>query len=800
MALAQIARHAGVSTVAATDVTDVRSIAILNAQFSPKNLITVSATGGQFHDVQTALDSISGSSLTNQFVVLVGPGTYVSATPITLSNPYVTLIGYDPGETMIRVYEATGNFQAFTIAANNVTISNLGLDLGTGSAGSNSVVGISANVQSATISNCLIGQRSFAESVVNNVQGVVVGTGATLTIRHSSIWAENYGYGLSNLTGTGTVVASDLAITTLNIDAISNGGSLTISSSTISTGNKALSNTGQVTANDTTFGSMVYLTGGASAFSDSVFTGVEASGSSTSATFSGCSTIGGSNGTSVVGFAVRSSASCSISSCTNTGNNAVTADGSNPIVANCSFNAVGATDIIDVINGANPIIANSMFYIENNAAASAINILDTVSNPTVTGNCFQGPFSGSLPSNFVNGVPGSKLMYGQNTSSQGVTLFSSTVTASNLNSSGIGYVTYVALSSVAAGQGAALVGIQPITGVTSTNVQGALQTVSGVATSVQAEVVGARGAAADLNTRLSASMNTSGYILQTGIDPLRPYASAPADAEVHISVGTYTKSDGSKKLTPSTVAVVLSSVVSPSNSRIDVMYVDDSGNLLVKIGTEAPAPTVPTYPQPGLVIAEVTCTYNAGNPPIIDSTKIKDVRALLRSYSSAPPAGTVAHTIVPAASVPTLCPGWLVRDGTVYYIADYPVLGAILGPLNATFKGNPTDPHYPANGTTTFAVPDDRGLTDIGAGLGTETISNGLTTKTLYGAYGEEIHTLTVAEMPVHHHTATATAYSFGNGPGPSTGSAAADTGDTGGGTSHNTIQPSRAYTPIIKT
>lgn len=43
-------------------------------------------------------------------------------------------------------------------------------------------------------------------------------------------------------------------------------------------------------------------------------------------------------------------------------------------------------------------------------------------------------------------------------------------------------------------------------------------------------------------------------------------------------------------------------------------------------------------------------------------------------------------------------PGWLYCDGTVYNIADHPDLGAYLG---ATFGGN---------GTTTFAVPDLRGI------------------------------------------------------------------------------------------
>jgi microcystin-dependent protein len=76
------------------------------------------------------------------------------------------------------------------------------------------------------------------------------------------------------------------------------------------------------------------------------------------------------------------------------------------------------------------------------------------------------------------------------------------------------------------------------------------------------------------------------------------------------------------------------------------------------------------------------------------------VQALQRAAQDAVvPSGVVAFTAAPTAPA-----GWLVRDGAVYNVADYPNLAAALG---STFGGD---------GVTTFAVPDARGRTDVGVG------------------------------------------------------------------------------------
>lgn len=75
--------------------------------------------------------------------------------------------------------------------------------------------------------------------------------------------------------------------------------------------------------------------------------------------------------------------------------------------------------------------------------------------------------------------------------------------------------------------------------------------------------------------------------------------------------------------------------------------------------------------------------------------------------------------------------GALLCDGTIYNIADYPALGAMLG---AKFGGN---------GTTTFAVPDMRDRAPVGKSA----------TKALGSTGGSASKTLTTTELPAHTHT-----------------------------------------------
>lgn len=127
---------------------------------------------------------------------------------------------------------------------------------------------------------------------------------------------------------------------------------------------------------------------------------------------------------------------------------------------------------------------------------------------------------------------------------------------------------------------------------------------------------------------------------------------------------------------------------------------------------------------------------------------------------------------LPYSAVPA---GWLICDGTVYNVADYPELAAKLG---STYGGD---------GVTTFAVPDDRGLFRRGLDL-----SKGYDSGRVLGSEQGD-------ELKSHKHTfgpyagilgTGASGYSFNSG------SSYMDTGLTGGS---ETRPKNRAYVPIIK-
>jgi microcystin-dependent protein len=80
--------------------------------------------------------------------------------------------------------------------------------------------------------------------------------------------------------------------------------------------------------------------------------------------------------------------------------------------------------------------------------------------------------------------------------------------------------------------------------------------------------------------------------------------------------------------------------------------------------------------------------------------------------------------------------GWLLCDGQAYSRTAYAALYAVIGTMYGA-----------GDGSTTFNVPDTRGRTSIGAGAGA-----GLTNRALGGRGGEENHTLSWNEMPVHSH------------------------------------------------
>lgn len=136
------------------------------------------------------------------------------------------------------------------------------------------------------------------------------------------------------------------------------------------------------------------------------------------------------------------------------------------------------------------------------------------------------------------------------------------------------------------------------------------------------------------------------------------------------------------------------------------------------------------------------------------------------------------------ASAPT---GWLICDGQAVSRSAY---ASLFAAISTTWGAG--------DGSTTFNLPDMRGRSPVGAGQGA-----GLTNRSLGATGGEEIHTLTINEMPSHNHSYTYRntssaadgSKSFVGGSGTVSGT----TGSNGGNQAHNNMQPFAAINYIIK-
>jgi microcystin-dependent protein len=122
---------------------------------------------------------------------------------------------------------------------------------------------------------------------------------------------------------------------------------------------------------------------------------------------------------------------------------------------------------------------------------------------------------------------------------------------------------------------------------------------------------------------------------------------------------------------------------------------------------------------------------------------------------------------------------WRKCDGASMLKADYLDLWNVIG---YTFGGAGAN----------FTLPDLRGRVIVNAGSG-----SGLTPRALGDDFGEEMHTLTQGEMPSHSHsippTLTFLAVEPGEAPALDPGIIPAATGNTGGDSAHNNMQPSIA-------
>ena len=154
------------------------------------------------------------------------------------------------------------------------------------------------------------------------------------------------------------------------------------------------------------------------------------------------------------------------------------------------------------------------------------------------------------------------------------------------------------------------------------------------------------------------------------------------------------------------------------------------------------------------------------------------------------PAGVAPAGSIVAFAGTTAPEGWLLCDGAEVSRTTYADLFAVVGIT-----------YGPGDAINTFNLPDLRGRVALGAGKGPE-----LSDRVVGATGGEERHTLTVAEMPAHHHQEQGgNRLDVANGGAihvqdvDNTSFAAVTTANTGGGQAHNVMPPFVAISYLIK-
>lgn len=180
-------------------------------------------------------------------------------------------------------------------------------------------------------------------------------------------------------------------------------------------------------------------------------------------------------------------------------------------------------------------------------------------------------------------------------------------------------------------------------------------------------------------------------------------------------------------------------------------------------------------------IADLLCdffTWFLNGNGTISSAVIADISTQLL------PPGTIIYS---AAS--SMGEGWLLADGSDVSRTVYADLFSAVGTRYGA-----------GDNSTTFGLPDIRGRSPMGAGLG-----DGLTNRSVSTAYyGEENHKQTIAELVAHTHTWSGPqSRTEENGSGANNvwrRSLDAETESTGGGEAFNVIHPVFVAFAFIKT
>jgi hypothetical protein len=90
-----------------------------------KNVLTVSATGGNFNDPVAAINFITNASAANPYLLLIGPGVYTLTQPLVM-KPYVTIAGSGKNATTLTGAISSASMDSFIVSgADNATLRDL---------------------------------------------------------------------------------------------------------------------------------------------------------------------------------------------------------------------------------------------------------------------------------------------------------------------------------------------------------------------------------------------------------------------------------------------------------------------------------------------------------------------------------------------------------------------------------------------------------------------------------------------------------------------------------------------------
>lgn len=88
----------------------------LNSAKKLQNVVTVSPRNGDFTDPVAAVNSITGASAANPYLVLIGPGVYTLTQPLPM-KPFVTIAGSGREATTL-----TGSISSSTVADSAIVL------------------------------------------------------------------------------------------------------------------------------------------------------------------------------------------------------------------------------------------------------------------------------------------------------------------------------------------------------------------------------------------------------------------------------------------------------------------------------------------------------------------------------------------------------------------------------------------------------------------------------------------------------------------------------------------------------